>query len=94
MTLIEMLIVLVIIGVDGGRGVARHRRGDARAFGRDRGAAARGAATGGGDDAMLGDRMIAFTVEKHGYGFADGADGVRPRAPTPRSAFTNCRAAW
>ncbi|MBO9714894.1 MAG: type II secretion system protein GspH [Sphingomonas sp.] len=29
-----------------------------------------------GDDAMLGDRMVAFTVDPHGYGFAAYRDGV------------------
>ena len=76
MTLIEMLIVLVIIGVAAGAvtlGIGAATRAptvetEARRLAMRLQAAA--------DDAMLGDRMIAFTAEKHGYGFATiGADG-------------------
>ncbi|MCD2325095.1 prepilin-type N-terminal cleavage/methylation domain-containing protein [Sphingomonas sp. IC-56] len=76
MTLIEMLIVLVIIGVAAGAvtlGIGAATRAptvetEARRLAMRLQAAA--------DDAMLGDRMIAFTAEKHGYGFATiGPDG-------------------
>ncbi|MBB5710715.1 general secretion pathway protein H [Sphingomonas xinjiangensis] len=76
MTLIEMLIVLVIIGVAAGAvtlGIGAATRAptvetEARRLAMRLQAAA--------DDAMLGDRIIAFTAEKHGYGFATmGADG-------------------
>lgn len=70
MTLIEMLIVLVIIGVAAGGvalgvGVATRAPSvetEARRLALRLQAAA--------DDAMLGDRIIAFTVDKNGYGFA------------------------
>jgi general secretion pathway protein H len=80
MTLIEMLIVLVIVGVAAGAvslsigAVTRAPSVEAEAR------RLAGRLQAAGDDAMLGDRMIAFTVEKHGYGFADVADGVQ----TPR----------
>lgn len=76
MTLIEMLIVLAIIGVAAGAvtfGMGAVTRApsvetEARRLATRLQAAA--------DDAMLGDRTIAFTVEKHGYGFATvTADG-------------------
>ncbi|UUX99334.1 prepilin-type N-terminal cleavage/methylation domain-containing protein [Sphingomonas sp. J315] len=76
MTLIEMLIVLVIIGVAAGGvalGVGAATRApsvetEARRLALRLQAAA--------DDAMIGDRIIAFTVEKDGYGFAAvGRDG-------------------
>ncbi len=76
MTLIEMLIVLVIIGIAAGGvalGVGTATRApsvetEARRLALRLQAAA--------DDAMLGDRIIAFTAERHGYGFAAiGRDG-------------------
>ncbi|WP_404337517.1 type II secretion system protein GspH [Sphingomonas sp. MMS12-HWE2-04] len=65
-----MLIVLVIIGVMAGAvslGIGSVTRApsvetEARRLATRLQAAA--------DDAMLGDRVIAFTAEKHGYGFA------------------------
>ncbi len=70
MTLIEMLIVLAIIGVAAGAvtfGMGAVTRApsvetEARRLATRLQAAA--------DDAMLGDRTIAFTAGKHGYGFA------------------------
>ncbi len=70
MTLIEMLIVLVIIGIAAGGvalGVGTATRApsvetEARRLALRLQAAA--------DDAMLGDRIIAFTTEAHSYGFA------------------------
>lgn len=76
MTLIEMLIVLVIIGIAAGGvalGIGAATRApsvetEARRLALRLQAAA--------DDAMLGDRIIAFTAERHGYGFAAiGHDG-------------------
>jgi general secretion pathway protein H len=76
MTLIEMLIVLVIIGIAAGGvalgvGVATRAPSvetEARRLALRLQAAA--------DDAMLGDRIIAFTTERHSYGFAAiGRDG-------------------
>lgn len=75
-TLIEILIVLVIIGVAAGAvtlGLGSITRApsvetEARRLATRLQVAA--------DDAMLGDRLIAFTAEKNGYGFATyGADG-------------------
>lgn len=75
-TLLEMMIVLVIIGVMAGAvtlGIGSVTRApsvetEARRLATRLQAAA--------DDAMLGDRMMAFTVEKHGYAFANvGANG-------------------
>jgi general secretion pathway protein H len=77
MTLIEMMIVLVIIAVMAGAvtlGMGSVTRApsvetEARRLATRLQAAA--------DDAMLGDRTIAFTVQKHGYGFATvAADGT------------------
>lgn len=70
MTLIEMLIVLVIIGVAAsavtlGIGAASRKpsvESEARRLASRLQAAA--------DDAMLGDHLVAFTAEAHGYGFA------------------------
>lgn len=70
MTLIEMLIVLVIIGIAAGGvalGIGSATRApsvetEARRLALRLQAAA--------DDAMLGDRIIAFTAQEHGYGFA------------------------
>jgi general secretion pathway protein H len=80
-TLIELLIVLVIIGIAAGAvtlGMGSITRApsvetEARRLATRLQAAA--------DDAMLGDRLIAFTTEEHGYGFATfAADGkLTPR---------------
>lgn len=80
-TLIELLIVLVIIGIAAGAvtlGMGSITRApsvetEARRLATRLQAAA--------DDAMLGDRLIAFTTEEHGYGFAAfAADGkLTPR---------------
>jgi general secretion pathway protein H len=76
LTLVEMLVVLAIIAVMAGAvsiGIGSVTRApsvetEARRLATRLQAAA--------DDAMLGDRMMAFTVEKHGYGFATiGANG-------------------
>lgn len=76
MTLIEMLIVLVIIGIAIGGvtlGIGAATRApsvetEARRLALRLQAAA--------DDAMIGDRVIAFTAQRHGYGFAAiGRDG-------------------
>lgn len=80
-TLVEMLVVLAIIAVAAGAvsigvgGVTRAPSVEAEA----RRLATRLQAAS--DDAMLGDRLVAFTVEEHGYGFATfGADGkLMPR---------------
>jgi len=75
-TLLEMMIVLVVIAVMAGAvtlGIGSVTRApsvetEARRLATRLQAAA--------DDAMLGDRVIAFTAEKHGYGFATiGSDG-------------------
>lgn len=69
-TLVEMLIVIVIIGISAGV-VALSVGSLTRAPSVE--AEARRLATrlqAAADDAMLGDRTIAFTVEEHGYGFA------------------------
>ena len=75
-TLVEMLIVLAVIGVAAGAVAfsvgsltrAPSVESEARRFAGRLQAAA--------DDAMLGDRSIALTVEKDGYGFATvAADG-------------------
>lgn len=76
LTLIEMLIVLAIVGVAAGAttlGIGAATRApsvetEARRLATRLQAAA--------DDAMLGDRVVAFTAQKHGYGFATiAADG-------------------
>jgi general secretion pathway protein H len=75
LTLIEMLIVLVIIGIAAGAvslSVSAVTRApsvetEARRLATRLQAAA--------DDAMLGDRIIAFTVRKDGYGFATMING-------------------
>ena len=76
LTLIEMLIVLAIIGVAAGAttlGIGAATRAPSVETEAKRLATRLQAAA---DDAMLGDRTIAFTAEKHGYGFATiGADG-------------------
>ena len=76
MTLIEMLIVLAIIGVAAGAvtlGIgAATRKPSVESEARRLASRLQAAA----DDAMLGDRLVAFTAEKHGYGFATiGANG-------------------
>ncbi len=76
MTLIEMLIVLAIIAVAAGAvtlGIgAATRKPSVETEARRLASRLQAAA----DDAMLGDRLIAFTAEKHGYGFATiGMDG-------------------
>ena len=86
-TLVEMLIVLVIIGIAssvvalsvGSLTRAPSVEAEARRLATHLQAAA--------DDAMLGDRTIAFTVEPHGYGFAT-ANGKELVARTdPALAF-------
>jgi general secretion pathway protein H len=80
-TLVEMLIVLAIIGVSAGA-VALSVGSVTRAPSVE--AEARRLATrlqAAADDAMLGDRTIAFTVQEHGYGFAT-VDGARLTART------------
>jgi general secretion pathway protein H len=81
LTLIEMLIVLVIIGVAAGATTlaigAVTRPPSVEAEARRLATRLQGAA----DNAMLGDQMVAFTVRKHGYGFAD----VRQGAMVPRT---------
>ena len=77
LTLVEMLVVLAIIAVMAGAvsiGVGSITRApSAEAEARRLAARLQAAA----DDAMLGDRMIAFTAAKNGYGFATiGADGT------------------
>jgi general secretion pathway protein H len=81
MTLIEMLIVLAIIAVSAGAvtlGIGSATRAPSVE------AEARGLATrlqAAADDAMLGDRMVAFTAERSGYGFtAYGENGPVPLA--------------
>ncbi|NIJ23109.1 prepilin-type N-terminal cleavage/methylation domain-containing protein [Sphingomonas japonica] len=72
-TLVEMLIVLAIIGVAAGAvtlGIGSATRApsaesEARRLSQRLQAAA--------DDAMLGDRMIAFMADEGGYGFAQRA---------------------
>ncbi|RYE04290.1 MAG: type II secretion system protein GspH [Sphingomonadales bacterium] len=75
-TLIEMLIVLLIIGVAAGAvtlGIGSVTRAPSVETEARRLATRIQAAS---DDAMLGDRMIAFTTQEHGYGFATfAADG-------------------
>lgn len=77
LTLVEMLVVLAIIAVMAGAvaiGVGSITRApSAEAEARRLAARLQAAA----DDGMLGDRMIAFTAAKNGYGFATiGSDGT------------------
>ncbi|MCG7347830.1 prepilin-type N-terminal cleavage/methylation domain-containing protein [Sphingomonas sp. ACRSK] len=82
MTLVEMLVVLAILGVAAGAvtlGIGAATRAptvetEARRLATQLQAAA--------DDAMLGDRAIAFTAGEHGYGFAtlNAKGGWTPRA--------------
>lgn len=70
LTLIEMLIVLSIIAISAGAialGIGATTRqptleSEARALA--------ALIQSGADDAMLGDRLVALTVDEHGYGFA------------------------
>jgi len=79
LTLVEMLVVLVIIAIMAGAttlGIGVVTRGptvetEARRLQQLLQAAA--------DDAMIGDRLVAFTVEKHGYGFAFIGEDGQPR---------------
>jgi len=84
MTLVEMLVVLAIIGVTAG-GVtlaigsasrAPSVESEARRFAARLEAAA--------DDAMLGDRMVALTVDESGYGFFKVASDGRVPQGTPK----------
>lgn len=69
-TLIEMMIVLAIIAISAGAialGIGATTRqptleSEARALA--------ALIQSGADDAMLGDRLVALTVDEHGYGFA------------------------
>lgn len=77
LTLVEMLVVLAIIAVMAGAvsiGVGSITRApSAEAEARRLAARLQAAA----DDGMLGDRMIAFTAAKNGYGFATiGTNGA------------------
>jgi general secretion pathway protein H len=81
MTLVEMLVVLAILGVAAGAvtlGIGAATRAptvetEARRLATQLQAAA--------DDAMLGDRAVAFTAGEHGYGFAtlNAKGGWTPR---------------
>ncbi|MBW4330311.1 prepilin-type N-terminal cleavage/methylation domain-containing protein [Stakelama sp. CBK3Z-3] len=76
MTLIEMLIVLAIIGVAAGAvslGIGAATRAPSAEAEAHRLATRLQAAA---DDAMLGDRLIAFTVRDDGYGFATLSNGA------------------
>ena len=81
LTLVEMMIVLAIIGVMAGVVVlsigsvtrAPSVEAEARRLATRLQAAA--------DDAMMGDRTLAFTIEKDGYGFAT----VTPTGMVPRT---------
>lgn len=77
MTLIEMLIVLAILGIAAGAvslGIgAATRKPSAETEARRLATLIQAAA----DDAMMGDRMIAFTAQRHGYGFATFVEGGR-----------------
>jgi len=87
MTLVEMLVVLAIIGIASG-GVALAISSATRAPSIE--SEARRFATrleAAGDDAMLGDRTIALTVDGSGYGFARvSSDGLIPKG-TPKMDF-------
>ena len=80
-TLVEMLIVLAIVGVMAGA-VAFSIGSVTRAPSVE--AEARRLATrlqAAADDAMLGDKTVAFTIEKDGYGFAT----IEGKAIIPRT---------
>lgn len=74
-TLLEMLIVLVVIAI--GAGAVALGMGAVTRAPTVEGEARRLAARlqSAGDSAMLGDRMIALTVEGDGYGFVELVDG-------------------
>jgi general secretion pathway protein H len=75
LTLIEMLVVLAILAVAAGAvtlGIGAATRAPTVETEARRLAARLQAAA---DDAMLGDQMVAFTVEEHGYGFSSFAEG-------------------
>ncbi|MBR0551023.1 prepilin-type N-terminal cleavage/methylation domain-containing protein [Sphingomonadaceae bacterium LXI357] len=75
MTLIEMLIVLAIVGIAAGAvslGIGAATRAPSAEAEAHRLATRLQAAA---DDAMLGDKLIAFTAKEHGYGFATYQDG-------------------
>lgn len=81
-TLVEMLVVLAIIAVMAGAvsvGIGSVTRAPSVETEARRLASRLQAAA---DDAMLGDRMVAFTAEKHGYGFASFAPGGKMVART------------
>lgn len=75
LTLVEMLVVLVIIGVAAGAVTlsvgAVTRAPSAEAEARRLATRLQAAA----DDTMLGDRIMAFTAQKNGYGFATFVNG-------------------
>ena len=75
MTLIEMMIVLAIIGIAAGAatlGIGAATRAPSAEAEAHRLATRLQAAA---DDAMLGDRLIAFTVKDNGYGFSTLSNG-------------------
>lgn len=79
LTLVEMLVVLVIIGIAAGAATLTigsiTRAPSVEAEARRLATMLQSAA----DDAMLGDRMVAFTIESHGYAFATVSDsGMQP----------------
>lgn len=81
LTLVEMLIVLAIVAVMAGAvsiGIGSVTRAPSAEAEAHRLASRLQAAA---DDAMLGDRLVAFTVQENGYGFATvGSDGkLSPR---------------
>lgn len=77
LTLVEMLVVLTIIAIAAGAvtlGIGAATRAPSVESEARRLATMLQAAT---DDTLLGDRMIAFTTDRHGYGFATFArDGT------------------
>lgn len=76
MTLIEMLIVLSIIAIAAGAvslGIGAATRAPSAEAEAHRLASRLQAAA---DDAMIGDRLVAFTVKQHGYGFATFQGGA------------------
>ncbi len=88
LTLIEMMIVLVIIGISAGAvvlGIGSATRAPTVESEARRLATVLQSAS---DDAMLGDRMMAFTVTDDGYGFATiGSDGKTLISPNKALAF-------
>lgn len=87
MTLVEMLIVLVILGVTAGAvslGIGSATRApsvesEARRFATRLQAAA--------DDAMVGDKMVALTAGTDGYGFASVTSEGLISKGTPRTDY-------